>query len=87
MKKVSLDKGPDRGFAASGIITKRTGGLGRSPGKKRICEHNKVSQTSDMAESLVVYIQKIEVEQKCIEQRKNSRMHQFQKRGTTRTKV
>ena len=69
-KEVSLDKGPDREFSAAEIMTKRTDGLGRLPGKGEIFQQKKVSQTSARAESLAKKRQKIEMEQKCVERRK-----------------
>ena len=76
-KEVSLDKGPDREFSAAEIMTKRTDGLGRLPGKGEIFQQKKVSQTSARAESLAKKRQKIEMEQKCVERRKYARMHPF----------
>ena len=67
---VSLDKGSDHEFASTRIMTKRTRGLGRLPGKRKIFQQKKVSQTPDTTEILASDFQKTEVEQKYVDQRK-----------------
>ena len=69
-KKVSLNKGPDCEFAATGITTKRTSGLGRIPGRSKGCQQKNVYTTSSTAEILDAAHQNIEAEHKYVERRK-----------------
>ena len=63
---VSLNKGSNRDFTSTGIMTRRTSRLGRRPGKKKSCKQKNVSQTSATTGTFEVDHQKIEVEQKCV---------------------
>ena len=72
-KKVSLYKGTDSEYAASKTTNKRTGGMGQLPGKRRIFQQKKVSQTSSRAEILAETRQMIEAEQKWVERIKRSK--------------
>ena len=76
-KKLSLNKGPNCDLAATGIMTKITGGMGHCPGKMKSCHQKNIDLTSAMAERLAAALQKIEVEQKCVERRKYARIHPF----------
>ena len=67
---MSLDKAPDREFTSAGIMTRRTSGLGHRPGKKKSCQQKNIYQKSATTETSTAACQKIEVEQKCVEQRK-----------------
>ena len=71
-KKVSLDKGTGSEFAATGILTKKTNGLGFHPGKSKSCHKKKVYTMSSMAESLEAALQKIHVEHIYADQRKKT---------------
>ena len=50
VKKVSLDKGPDREFSVTRIMTKETGRIGRHPVKRNSCQQNKFPPMSATAE-------------------------------------
>ena len=66
------------------IININTSGLGHHPGKKKICHQNNFYQMSTITETSAAARHKIEVEQKCVERKKYSRMHPLQTRITTR---
>ena len=69
-KNMSLDKSYDHVLTSAGIMTKRTSGLVHCPGKNKSCHQKNFSQTSATTETSAAACQKIEVEQKCIDQRK-----------------
>ena len=45
-KNMSLDKGPDHEFTSAGIMTRRTSGLVRHPGKNKSCQKKNFSDVS-----------------------------------------
>ena len=61
---VSLNKGSNRDFTSTGIMTRRTSRLGPCQGKKKSCNQKNVSKISASTETSATAFQKIEVEQK-----------------------